>query len=134
MHKGNDRPARAWVELDRKALAHNVQVLTERLPPGGRLMPAVKANAYGHGALLLAGELNRLGVEAFCVATAQEGAELLRYDADRCAALGVELVSRPIVMVQDGYVRHHPGKLAQELILLHAERNVRIAGGRYRKE
>ena len=65
---------------------------------------------------------------------AQEGAELLRYDADRCAALGVELVSRPIVMVQDGYVRHHPGKLAQELILLHAERNVRIAGGRYRKE
>ena len=32
--------------------------------------------AYGHGALLLAGELNRLGVEAFCVATAQEGAEL----------------------------------------------------------
>lgn len=76
MYKGNDRPARAWVELDRKALAHNVQVLAERLPPGGRLMPAVKANAYGHGALLLAGELNRLGVEAFCVATAQEGAEL----------------------------------------------------------
>ena len=58
---------------------------------------------------------------------AQEGAELLRYDADRCAALGVELVSRPIATVQDGYVRHHPDKLAQELILLHAERNVRIA-------
>lgn len=58
---------------------------------------------------------------------AAEGAELLRYDADRCAALGVELVSRPIATVQDGYVRHHPDKLAQELILLHAERNVRIA-------
>ena len=65
---------------------------------------------------------------------AQEGAEALRYDGDRCAALGVELVSRPIAMVQDGYVRHHPDKLAQELILLHAERNVRIAGGGYRKE
>ena len=65
---------------------------------------------------------------------AREGAEALRYDEDRCAALGVELVSRPIAMVQDGYVRHHPDKLAQELILLHAERNVRIAGGRYRKE
>ena len=65
---------------------------------------------------------------------AEEGAELLRYDADRCAALGVELVSRPIATVQDGYVRHHPDKLAQELILLHAERNVRIAGGRYRKD
>ncbi len=65
---------------------------------------------------------------------AEEGAEMLRYDTDRCAALGVELVSRPIAMVQDGYVRHHPDKLAQELILLHAERNVRIAGGRYRTE
>ncbi|MCI9331403.1 MAG: YvcK family protein [Oscillibacter sp.] len=65
---------------------------------------------------------------------AQEGAELLRYDTDRCAALGVELISRPVAMVQDGFVRHHPDKLAQELILLHAERNVRIAGGRYRTE
>ncbi len=65
---------------------------------------------------------------------AEEGAELLRYDAERCAALGVELVSRPIATVQDSYVRHHPDKLAQELILLHAERNVRIAGGRYRTE
>lgn len=65
---------------------------------------------------------------------AEEGAELLRRDTERCAALGVEMVSRPIATVQDGYVRHHPDKLAQELILLHAERNVRIAGGRYRKE
>lgn len=65
---------------------------------------------------------------------AEEGAETLRCDAERCAALGVEMVSRPIATVQDGYVRHHPDKLAQELILLHAERNVRIAGGRYRKE
>ncbi len=59
---------------------------------------------------------------------------MLKYDAARCAALGVELVSRPIAMVQDGYVRHHPDHLAQELILLHAERNVRIAAGRYRSE
>ncbi|MDE6455195.1 MAG: 2-phospho-L-lactate transferase CofD family protein, partial [Dysosmobacter sp.] len=65
---------------------------------------------------------------------AREGAELLRYDKERCAALGVELVSRPIAMMQDGFVRHHPDRLAQELILLHAERNVRIAGGRYRIE
>lgn len=65
---------------------------------------------------------------------AEEGAELLRRDTERCAALGVEMVSRPIATVQDGYVRHHPDKLAQELIRLHAERNVRIAGGRYRKE
>lgn len=68
--------SRAWIELDREALAHNVAVLCSRLPGGCRLMPAVKANAYGHGAVLIAKELNRLGVDAFCVACAQEGAEL----------------------------------------------------------
>ena len=41
-------------------------------------MPAVKANAYGHGAVLVAKELNRLGIMAFCVATVTEGAELRR--------------------------------------------------------
>lgn len=68
--------SRAWVELDREALAHNIAVLRARLPEGCRLMPAVKANAYGHGAVLVAKELNRLGVDAFCVACVQEGVEL----------------------------------------------------------
>ena len=65
---------------------------------------------------------------------AQEGAEPLRYDAGRCAALGVELVSRPIATVENGYVRHHSENLARELILLHAERSVRIAGEDFRKD
>lgn len=59
---------------------------------------------------------------------AQEGAEPLRYDAGRCAALGVEMVSRPIATVENGYVRHQSENLARELIQLHAERSVRIAG------
>lgn len=69
---------RAWIELDRKALAQNVSYLTSLLPEGCRLMPAVKANAYGHGAVLIARELNRLGVDAFCVACLQEGIQLRR--------------------------------------------------------
>ncbi|MCI8398211.1 MAG: YvcK family protein [Oscillibacter sp.] len=62
---------------------------------------------------------------------AEEGAEMIRYDAARCAALGVELISRPIASVTGGYVRHHPDHLARELILLHAERSVRIAKSRF---
>ena len=69
---------RAWIELDREALRHNVSFLRSRLPVGCELMPAVKANAYGHGAVLIAQECERLGINAFCVATAQEGAELRR--------------------------------------------------------
>ena len=67
---------RAWIELDIGALRHNVAALRALLPPGCALMPAVKADAYGHGAVLIARELNRLGVRAFCVASAREGAQL----------------------------------------------------------
>ena len=76
---GNDPPfrrGRAWIELDRDALRQNVGTLRKRLPPGCELMPAVKADAYGHGAVLISRELERLGVGAFCVATAAEGAGL----------------------------------------------------------
>lgn len=67
---------RAWIELDSCALEHNVRYLQSLLPEGCRLMPAVKANAYGHGARQIAGELNRLGVHDFCVACIFEGIEL----------------------------------------------------------
>ena len=64
---------RAWIELDRTALKHNVRTLRSLLPAGCALMPAVKANAYGHGAVLIAKELNRMGVDAFCAACISEG-------------------------------------------------------------
>lgn len=60
------------------ALRHNVNYLRSLLPSGCSLMPALKANAYGHGAAAIGRELNRLGVNAFCVAAAEEGAELRR--------------------------------------------------------
>ena len=62
---------------------------------------------------------------------AEEGAELLRYDAEACGALGVEVALRPISMLDGGYVRHNPDLLARELIQLHAERSVRIVGDRF---
>lgn len=43
-----------------------------------QLMPAVKADAYGHGAVLIAKALQDMGIGAFCVACAEEGAELRR--------------------------------------------------------
>jgi serine/alanine racemase len=52
-------------------LRRNAEVLRGLLPEGCRLMPAVKANAYGHGAVPVARELNAIGVRAFCVASAE---------------------------------------------------------------
>ncbi|WP_201798205.1 serine racemase VanT catalytic subunit [Lachnotalea glycerini] len=67
---------RAWIELNRNALCHNVNELRTKLPPECELMPAVKADAYGHGAVLIAKELNAMGIKAFCVATVLEGIKL----------------------------------------------------------
>lgn len=67
---------RAWIELDRTNLAKNVSFFKGMAGEGCALMPAVKANAYGHGAALIAEELQRLGVTDFCVASVGEGIEL----------------------------------------------------------
>lgn len=78
VHKQPFDTARAWIELDMDNLRHNVLALKGLLPQGSELMPAVKANAYGHGAVLISKELNRLGIKSFCVAAVSEGIELRR--------------------------------------------------------
>lgn len=67
---------RAWIELDRDALHHNVALLCSLLPESCTLMPVLKADAYGHGAVFIGKELNRMGIHAFCVACAAEGVKL----------------------------------------------------------
>ena len=66
---------------------------------------------------------------------ALEGAEPVCVDQDACAALGVEVVARPVSCVKNDYVRHDGDLLATALLELHAARSVRIAGmGCYHKE
>lgn len=67
---------RAWIEIDRESLRHNIRELQKLLPGNCSLMPAVKANAYGHGAVLISRECNAMGIDSFCVASVEEGVEL----------------------------------------------------------
>lgn len=60
------------------ALAHNLSALRTRLRAGTEVLAAVKANAYGHGAVPTAKHLEMLGVGWFGVATAAEALELRR--------------------------------------------------------
>jgi alanine racemase len=66
----------AWIEIDLAALRHNVAAFREILSPGSKIMGIIKANAYGHGATLLAGVLRQEGITHFGVAFVQEGIEL----------------------------------------------------------
>lgn len=70
--------SRAWIEISRSALRHNTAYLQSLLPKHCALMPVVKANAYGHGAVLVARELNTMGIHSFCVACVSEGVALRR--------------------------------------------------------
>lgn len=67
---------RAWIELDADALKHNIEFLRSRLPEHCRLMPAVKADAYGHGSVIISKLLSQMGVDSFCVACLSEGITL----------------------------------------------------------
>jgi serine/alanine racemase len=71
--------SRAWIEISRDALRHNSRELRQLLPPSCRLMAVVKADAYGHGAVGVAGVLQKAGVKAFAVATLSEGIDLRRH-------------------------------------------------------
>ena len=67
-----------WAEIDLDALAHNLHVIRERAGAQVRVMAAVKANAYGHGAVQCARRLESAGVDWFGVALPEEGIELRR--------------------------------------------------------
>lgn len=67
---------RAWIEISRGNLAHNLSELQRLSGPKSALMPAVKANAYGHGDILTAGILYGAGIRDFCVATVDEAIRL----------------------------------------------------------
>lgn len=67
---------RAWVEIDRTALAHNVQQLKQILAPQTELMAVVKADAYGHGAVRVAQIALQSGATWLATATLGEGIEL----------------------------------------------------------
>ena len=58
-----------------------------------------------------------------CIARryAQEGAEPIYHDTEKCRALGVELIERPIASLENGLVRHNPGHLAHELMTIYEE-------------
>ncbi len=67
---------RTWAEVSRGNLRQNYKNLRQTLASGCRLMGMVKSNAYGHGAVFVAKELETLGAEYLGVACLEEGAEL----------------------------------------------------------
>ncbi len=69
---------RAWIEINLTNLIENAKELKAILPKDCTLMAVVKANAYGHGDIRIARELNKNGIYSFAVATLAEAVDLRR--------------------------------------------------------
>jgi alanine racemase len=84
-------PSRAWVEVNLAAVVENARTIAR--VAGTRLLPVVKANAYGVGAAAVSKALEKGGLDpwGYGVATLDEGAEL------RAAG-----ITRPIVVFMPG--------------------------------
>ncbi|HXE57264.1 MAG TPA: alanine racemase [Gemmatimonadales bacterium] len=99
--------ARAWVDVDLAALLANASTVARA--SGTRLLPMVKANGYGLGAVPVARALEAVDPWGFGVACVEEGIEL------RAAG-----ITRPIVAFTP---------LTRDRIPLHLEHDVRPAIG-----
>jgi Alr-MurF fusion protein len=95
---GERRPT--WLEIDLGAIRMNVGLLRQRIGPERTLFAVVKANAYGHGAMLVAPAALAAGADRLAVAAVNEGIEL--------RAAGIHA---PILVM--GYV---PGWQAEDLV------------------
>ena len=76
MNKELRRGLRTWIEIDKKAIAHNYQIFRNLIDKKCKLMAVVKSNAYGHNLLEFAKELQKLGVDYLAVDSIVEGIAL----------------------------------------------------------
>lgn len=66
----------AWVEVNLEYLAQNVKALKKLVKPDVKLLAVVKADAYGHGATMVAPTMLASGVDMLGVASIDEGLDL----------------------------------------------------------
>lgn len=66
----------AWVEINISNLEHNIREIKKNVPQGVKLLGVVKADAYGHGVLMLAPTILASGIDMLGVASIDEGVDL----------------------------------------------------------
>lgn len=67
---------RVHAVIDLDAICHNIKEVKRVIGPDVKVMPVIKADGYGHGAVPIAKALNEIGADAFAVAIIEEGITL----------------------------------------------------------
>ena len=66
----------SWVEINIENAAHNMREIRKNTPENIKLLAVVKADAYGHGSVMLAPTLLASGADMLGVASIDEGVDL----------------------------------------------------------
>lgn len=104
---------RSWAEVDLDALGANLAAL-RRLAPRGRVLAVVKADAYGHGARIVAPAASAAGAAMVGVGDSTEALELRR-----------EGVSGPIVVLGTLVTSEIPAIVAAGIVpVVHSQRRL----------
>ncbi|UMZ72805.1 alanine racemase [Natranaerofaba carboxydovora] len=75
-----------WIEVHIGHLLHNINILQKHLGPTINMLPVVKADAYGHGAVAISKELQKnSSVIGLAVSSVAEGIEL------RCSGINIPI-------------------------------------------
>lgn len=74
-NRGGQR-LRTWIEIDRRAIAHNYRLVRSLIPKRTKLAAVVKSNAYGHYLVDFSKELEKLGADYLAVDSIVEGIRL----------------------------------------------------------
>lgn len=67
---------RTWSEIDLDALKYNYEKIRAHIGAGVKFLGVVKADAYGHGSIMVAKTLEELGAEYLAVSSIDEAMEL----------------------------------------------------------
>ncbi|OGI95203.1 alanine racemase [Candidatus Nomurabacteria bacterium RIFCSPLOWO2_01_FULL_42_17] len=107
MNKLQRKGLRTWIEIDRKAIAHNLSVFQSLINKKTKLMAVIKSNAYGHSLIDFAREISKSGVDFFGVDSIVEG-----------LALRKEGIKTPILVL---------GYTLPEMVALAADNNISLS-------
>lgn len=66
----------SWVEINLENVSYNMRQIRKNTPKGIKLLAVVKADAYGHGSVMLAPTLLASGADMLGVASIDEGVDL----------------------------------------------------------
>ena len=77
---------KTYVEIDKKAIKKNYKSLRSLLSKKTKMMAVVKSNAYGHGMVGFAKEIEKLGIDYFAV-----------FDCDEALTLRKNSIKKPIL-------------------------------------